>query len=75
VRPPPPHPDRGGRMNNDESPELDDELRRIADARIAKVRHRNRIRAALRVARDVGLQRRHAEKLAHNQDRREEHES
>lgn len=47
-----------------EPPDLSAELRRQAERRIAKIRHRNRQRAALKAARDAGLIRRHAAKLA-----------
>lgn len=63
----------------DELPDLGGELKNMADARAdawtAKVRHRNRIRAALQVARDAGLRRRHAAKLANNQTRKGKHEA
>jgi hypothetical protein len=47
-----------------EPPDLSEELRRMADERIARLRNKRRVRAAMKAARDVGLQRRHAAKMA-----------
>lgn len=62
-------------MNDDEPLDLGEELRRIAAARVARLRHAKRVRAALKTARDVGLERRHALKLARIRARKEQEES
>lgn len=47
-----------------EPPDLSEELRRLALARIARLRHKNRIRAGHRAARLAGIKRRNIEKMA-----------
>jgi hypothetical protein len=55
-----------------EPPDLSEELRRIAAARIARLRHQRQVRAALQAARTVGVDRRNARKLERNRKEREQ---
>jgi hypothetical protein len=55
-----------------EPPDLAAELTRMAAARAAKIRHRNRIRAGHRLARLIGVDRRNAGKLKRIRQQREE---
>lgn len=55
-----------------EPPDLTEELRQIAAARVARMRHANRIRAAHKVARVVGVDRRNAAKLRRGESKGDE---
>ena len=54
-----------------EPPDLSAELKRMADERIARLRNKRRVRAEMKAARDIGLTKRHAAKLAQIRARKE----